>query len=193
MATTSIGAPGVTFPDASLQTTSGVTTVNGKGPGTVQSILVQGTAVASTSGTSIDFTSIPSWVRRITVMFSGVSASGTSSFVIQIGSGSITSTGYASGSANIYNGGSPQTVTWTTGFILTNATAASELSSGTVVLTLITGNTWVSAGNLQETTGARTRTSGGNVSLSGVLDRLRITTANGTDTFDAGSINILYE
>jgi hypothetical protein len=157
------------------------------------SVLTSGTAVASTSGTSIDFTGIPSWAKRITVMFSGVSVSGTASFVLQIGSGSITSTGYASGSANIYNGGSPQTVTWTTGFILNNASAASELSSGTVVLTLITGNTWVSAGNLQETTGARTRTSGGNVSLSGVLDRLRITTSNGTDTFDAGSINILYE
>jgi len=157
------------------------------------SIITSGTAVASTSGTSIDFTSIPSWVKRITVMFSGVSASGISSFLIQLGSGSITSTGYASGAANIYNGGSPQTVTSTSGFILTNASAASELSSGTVVFNLITGNTWVSTGNLQETTGARTRTSGGNVALSGALDRLRITTSNGTDTYDAGTINIIYE
>ena len=51
--------------------------------------LVSGTAVASTSGTSIDFTGIPSWVKRITVMFNGVSTSGTSFKQIQIGSGSV--------------------------------------------------------------------------------------------------------
>jgi hypothetical protein len=34
---------------------------------------------------------------------------------------------------------------------------------------------------------------GGSVTLSGTLDRVRITTVNGTDTFDAGTINILYE
>ena len=33
----------------------------------------------------------------------------------------------------------------------------------------------------------------GRVTLSGALDRVRVTTVNGTDTFDAGSINILYE
>jgi hypothetical protein len=31
------------------------------------------------------------------------------------------------------------------------------------------------------------------VSLSGTLDRIRLTTVNGSDTFDAGSINIIYE
>jgi hypothetical protein len=35
--------------------------------------------------------------------------------------------------------------------------------------------------------------SSGTKSLSATLDRIRITTVNGTDTFDAGSINILYE
>jgi hypothetical protein len=33
----------------------------------------------------------------------------------------------------------------------------------------------------------------GHVSLSGALDRIRLTTVNGTDTFDAGSVNIIYE
>ena len=33
----------------------------------------------------------------------------------------------------------------------------------------------------------------GELKLAGALDRVRITTVNGTDTFDAGSINILYE
>lgn len=36
-------------------------------------------------------------------------------------------------------------------------------------------------------------TSGGTISLAGALDNVRLTTVNGTDTFDAGSINILYE
>ncbi len=52
------------------------------------SVITSGTAVASTSGTSIDFTGIPSWVKRVTILFKGVSISSTSQFLIQLGSGS---------------------------------------------------------------------------------------------------------
>ena len=58
------------------------------------SILTSGTAQASTSGTAIDFTGIPSWAKRITVMFNGVSTNGTSNPQIQLGSGSPTTSGY---------------------------------------------------------------------------------------------------
>jgi len=61
-----------------------VASVNGA-TGIVTGVIVSGTAVASTSGTSIDFTSIPSWVKRVTVMFAGVSTNGTGSYLIQIG------------------------------------------------------------------------------------------------------------
>jgi hypothetical protein len=152
--------------------------------------IVSGTAVASTSGTSIDFTSIPSWVKRITVMFSGVSTNGTSNVQVQIGSGSITSSGYSSTSSNIANG-SGQTVNSTTGFLINSASAA-DIRSGNIILTSFGSNLWVCSSTLKAST-TYTIWGGGDVTLGGTLDRVRITTVNGTDTFDAGTINILYE
>jgi hypothetical protein len=151
------------------------------------SVITSGTAVASTSGTSIDFTGIPSWVKRITVMFSGVSTNGTSNYQIQIGSGSVTTSGYVSGSA--YN--SVQT-SITSGYLVAASVAASDVISGTMVLTLLGSNNWTATGT-NNANGAATRLCAGVGSLSGALDRVRITTVNGTDTFDLGSINILYE
>lgn len=147
--------------------------------------LKSGTAVASTSGTSIDFTSIPSWVKRITVMFSGVSTSGTSAVLVQLGtSGGVVTSGYL-GSANSAN--------FTTGFSdgLANASAVRH---GTYIITSFGSNTWCSSVVIGASGITPTNTPGGfSVTLSGTLDRVRITTVNGTDTFDAGSINILYE
>lgn len=152
--------------------------------------IISGTAVASTSGTSIDFTGIPSWVKRITVMLNGVSTNGTSNPLIQIGSGSVQTTGYLSQSYLAATGG----VVYTTGFGLDSG-AASNLFYGHVILTLISGSTWVSSHSfgLSQAGAGYSGAGGGNVTLGGTLDRLRFTTVNGTDTFDAGSINILYE
>jgi hypothetical protein len=149
--------------------------------------ITSGTAVASTSGTSIDFTGIPSWVKRITVMFSGTSLSGTANILVQIGAGSVTTSGYTAGSIS----GSTY-VSSTAGFIVANNTAAADLLSGIVFLTNITGNTWVSSGNINRPAAA-VLPSAGTVALGGTFDRVRITTTNGTDTFDAGSVNIFYE
>lgn len=152
--------------------------------------IVSGTAVASTSGTSIDFTGIPSWAKRITVMFNGVSTSGSSNILIQIGSGSVTTSGYASQAWTTTGGG-----VVTTGLIATFSGPATNTNSGVIVLSLITSNTWVSLGLLTytNTTSVGVQSAGNSPALSGTLDRVRITTVNGTDTFDAGSINILYE
>lgn len=154
-----------------------------------------GTAVASTSGTSVDFTSIPSWVRRITVMFSGVSTNGTSNLQIQIGSGSVTTSGYTSAALYNSNGSLPIVSNATTGFLITPANSAAELGSGTATLFLINSSTWVCSGTICDTANTvNVNTfSGASANLSGALDRVRITTVNGTDTFDAGTINILYE
>ena len=151
--------------------------------------ITQGTAVASTSGTSIDFTSIPSWVKRITVMMNGVSTSGTSQVQLQIGSGSVTTSGYISGA---YTGAGTGA---TSGFILTNsgATAAANTLIGAMTLSLFNSNTWVANGVIYINSTNSSFNSGISSALSGALDRVRITTVNGTDTFDAGSINILYE
>ena len=153
--------------------------------------ITSGTAVASTSGTSIDFTSLPAWVKRITVMLAGLSTSGTSNPIIQIGSGSVSTTLYASGSSNI--AAVVATASYTTGFGIFSGQAANSLI-GSIVLTNISSNNWVVSGVTYSETGTTfTTTIAGFKSLSGTLDRVRITTVNGTDTFDAGSINILYE
>jgi hypothetical protein len=148
---------------------------------------VAGTAVASTSGTSIDFTGIPSWVKRVTVMFNGVSTNGSSLVEVRIGSGSITASGYVS-----YGSGGAANMSSTTGFLTTYAMAASYTISGKVEICLVSGSTYIASGalGLNPLNG---NVSGGTVTLGGVLDRVRITTVNGTDTFDAGTINILYE
>ncbi len=158
--------------------------------------ITSGTAVASTSGTSIDFTSIPSWVKRITVMFQGVSTSGTSLLQIQVGSGSVSTSSYVSGAS--YGGSAGQTtLTTTTGFALnsTGGASAGAFFYGSVILTLVGSNTWVGQGNIYGSVSALAAYSCGGVSpaLGGALDRVRITTVGGTDTFDAGTINILYE
>jgi len=155
--------------------------------------LVSGTAVASTSGTSIDFTSIPSWVKRVTIMFNGVSTNGTSNIQVQVGSGSFSTTSYLS-SVAVINGGTSQAGS-TTGIIVTNGLAAANNFSGLITFALIASNQWVASGNAQHSTatGAMFMAAGYTPALANVLDRVRITTVGGTDTFDAGSINILYE
>ena len=88
------------------------------------SVIVSGTSQASTSGTSIDFTSIPSWVKRVTVMFNGVSSNGASQKLIQIGSGSVTTTGYVASSAYYNVSGSFGNTQSTTGFNINSIQAA---------------------------------------------------------------------
>jgi hypothetical protein len=152
------------------------------------SVITSGTAVASTSGTSIDFTGLPSWVKRITVMFSDVSTNGTSQFIVQLGdSGGIEITGYTGG-AGSGTSGTGNTV----GYIVSANQAAATVYSGIAHISNVSGNLWVASGT---TAGqAFTPTAfGGSKTLSATLDRVRITTVNGTDTFDAGTINILYE
>ena len=154
-------------------------------------VLTSATAQASTSGTSIDFTGIPSWVKRITVMFNVVSTNGTSLPQIQIGSGSVTTSGY------LWFGGYISTSSYagasaTSGFVV-KSDAASSIMSGSVVLTTLGSNVWTATMSLGSITFATISVGAGGITLGGTLDRVRITTVNGTDTFDAGSINIMYE
>ena len=145
-----------------------------------------GTSV-SVSSTSVDFTGIPSWVKRITIMLNGVSTSGTSNPMIQIGAGSITASGYNGGMW--YSGGGGAN---STGFNL-SASAASDVRYGTITLINMTGNTWILSGSMYLAGPGIAAVSNGTITLSGTLDRLRLTTVNGTDTFDAGTMNISYE
>ena len=153
--------------------------------------IVQSTSQATTSGTSITFSSIPSWVKRITIMFNDVKSDGTSGRLIQIGSGSVQSTGYVSSScfSNVSNqaGG----VSSTAGFIIYR-NVATDLTSGIMVLSSFGSNIWVSNHACKNST-ALCCFGGGNVTLSGTLDRIVLTNALGTNAFNAGSVNILYE
>jgi len=158
--------------------------------------LTAGTAVASTSGTSINFTDIPSWVKRITVMFSGVSTNGTSIPIIQLGdSGGVETSGYLGSGSSVFAASACTAVLQTTGFGIGGGMAATVIFHGSVQITLLdaTANTWCANGVLARSDTAAIFNCSGAKSLSATLDRVRITTVNGTDTFDAGSINILYE
>ena len=149
------------------------------------------TAVASTSGTSIDFTSIPSWVKRITVIFNGVSTNGSSIIQVQLGdSGGIETTSYSgqAWAASVNSG------VVTTGLYTSTLNAAVNTLSGVVQFVLQTGTTWIGTGVLNVTNASNVGYQTMSVkTLSDTLTQVRITTVNGTDTFDAGSINILYE
>ena len=172
-------------------TTLNSTTITGT---SVRGVITSGTAVASTSGTSIDFTGIPSTVKRITVMFSGVSTNGTSINLIQIGdSGGIENTGYSGVGTSITSTPGVIVAAQTAGFGIGGNNSAANTKNGDAVLTMLTGNTWTINGQFAFGNEARTDFTAGSKTLSGTLDRVRITTVNGTDTFDAGSINILYE
>jgi hypothetical protein len=151
------------------------------------------TAQATTSGTSIDFTGIPSWVKRITVMLNGVSTNSTSLVLLRVGAGSVANSGYVSGYALMSNAASNVAARITTAFYTSGNATAGDARYGHVVLTNISGNTWVASGVVGTTDADNVTISHGGVALSGTLDRLRLTTANGTDTFDAGSVNIMYE
>ena len=155
--------------------------------------LVPGTAV-SVSGNSVNFTGIPSWARRITVMFNGVSTNGGSPFLVQLGAGSIATSGYQSNGQTLQSGSTINGLTSTAGFVSSNAILAGDFFSGAYVYNLLGSNFWTGGGTLIRYTSVyQTHLSVGGVTLSGTLDRVRITTVNGTDLFDAGSINIMYE
>lgn len=163
-------------------------------PGT-GSQLVNGTSQNSTSGTSIDFTGIPSWVKRITVMFNGVSTSGTSNVRVRIGpSGGVETSGYL-GASGTTLAASAAAINFTAGFDFADGGASTTVRHGATSLFLLDAstNTWVINGTLGQSDTARAFYIGGVKPLAGALSIVRITTVNGTDTFDAGTINILYE
>ena len=168
---------------------AGVTTNSGAVYNSIQGA----TAVASTSGTSIDFTGIPSWVERVTVMLSGVSTNGTSSLRIQIGSGSVEASGYLGSSSAINGAGSASCSTYSSGFDYLDVGSAATVRNGAIILSLIGSNIWSAISTITSSDASRTMNLAGSKTTSGTLDRVRITTVGGTDTFDAGTINILYE
>jgi hypothetical protein len=177
-----------------------VITALGTGTGGAGTYTISPASSGTVSGTitvvGAAFLNIPAWVKRVTMQLNGISISGTSYVQIQLGtSAGFVTSGYSSGVAAITSASAALgAVAITTGLYTTGFTAQTDTASGVYFISNFSGNIWSFAG-----TGVRT----GNVatyfnsaapqSLSGALTQVRIITGNGTDTFDAGSVNILYE
>lgn len=149
---------------------------------------------ATTSGTSKDFTGVPSWVTRITVMLNGVSTDGTSPLILQLGtSGGVDATSYVGAAASLINAAAVASSAFSTGFTVGSSVAAGSTVSGIATLTMIGSNVWVFSAVTGRGNEARVEFAGGQKTLSNVLDRLRLTTVSGADAFDLGNVNIMYE
>jgi hypothetical protein len=149
------------------------------------------------SGSSVNFTSIPPWVKRITVIFSGVSTNGTSPVQLQLGTGptpTYTTSGYT-GLSSVVANGSTGASTKTSGLVADfgSGNTAAAVREGLATFCTLNGTTWVGNSALGLSSSAFQTLSSVSVALGSALTAVRITTVNGTDTFDAGTINILYE
>lgn len=153
--------------------------------------ITQGSPI-TLSGTAVDVTGIPSWAKRITIAIQGMSGNGVSPHQVQIGSGSIDATATYLGTVSSQGagGGSSQ---MSTGFRLEDTVAAASINHGIVTLIHLGSNIWCEAGSVGKSDSILQSTSSGSKSLGGVLDRIRLTTVGGVDTFDAGSISVIYE
>ena len=155
--------------------------------------LVRGAAVTAAGQTSINFGSIPSWVKRITIGINALSSSGTSIWLVQLGTaGGIQNTNYSAG----YSAGTTAAAS-SAGFPIAANLAAANTYSGICTIVNIGSDLWVASSIIQSNAVNVGTIQGGSKSLGGTLTQLTLTTTNGTDTFDttpsAGSINILYE
>lgn len=163
-------------------------------PAKLSQPITLGTVTATTSGTEKDF-AIPAWAKRVRAMIQGVSLSGTALIRFRLGtSGGIATSGYLGAGSVISSGAA--TVNQTAGFdIYTNVPNASYVYHGAIDFTQLdaTNNIWVASGVFATSSVTWTHTTAGVITLSGALTTLRLTTSNGTDTFDAGSVNILYD
>ena len=150
------------------------------------------TEQASTSGTAISFAGIPAGITEITVMLEQVSTNGTSDYIIQIGdSGGYEASGYTGGCAQ---DGTAGRVANSNGFNIENAPVAGVVCDAVARLTLkdAANNTWMCTGTSNDGGNNSNYFFSGAKSLSSVLDRVQVTTDSGSNSFDAGSINILY-
>jgi hypothetical protein len=154
------------------------------------SVITSGTAVTA-SGSSVDFTDIPSWVKRITVVVNGLSYAAAGQGVIRIGSGSLTTSGYTAIVTTFSSTPATTLTTITNGLASINTASAAAAITGQYVISNITGNTWVLSGTASRTSDAIVININGSIALGGTLDRLSLVAT--TSTFDAGTINILYE
>jgi len=157
--------------------------------------IVYGTAVASTSGTSKDFTGIPSWAKRVTLRYDSVGKSSSSFLRTQLGTGGTpTTTGYNSSTTD-FNGVSQGGASDTGGFNLSGTIATTGIYNVTWIFERFdaSSNTWFCHGMFNTDASAQSGFVHGTVTLSGALNMVRATMVDGTSTFNAGSMCISWE
>lgn len=177
----------------SLQSTSDTFTtavVEGDKAETIAPV-VSGTAVTA-SGTAVTFTGIPAWVKRVTFLFSGLSTNGNSGIRIRLGTvGGLINTGYAS--SNTSFAAAISTANNTDGFYLYTGSTAADVRHGRMTLSLLASNTWVEDHMIGFSNAANGNMGAGSINVGAALTQVQISTANGTDVFDAGTVNITWE
>ena len=163
--------------------------------GTDINLISLGTVAATTSGSSHSFTGIPAGTRRITFTLSGVSISGTDFLILQIGPvAGVETTGYLSTGTYLDNAAAVSGTNVTTSFQITPGGNAANIHHGSIVFDLLNSSTnlWTCRGTTVRSNSPSTFLAGGSKALAGALEVITIDTS-GTDTFDAGSVNITYE
>ena len=167
---------------------------NGAAPPSWSNPIISGTTVVTTSGANIDFTSLPSGITTLTVLFSGVSTTGTNAILIQVGSlsGGIEVANYLGSAGDMGDAAANAVFQLSSGFYLAVSSALATIH-GSVTLFHMGSNIWTASGTLGLSNNKAIKTVGGSIAMASVLDRVRITTVGGTDTFDAGKINIVYQ
>ena len=163
----------------------------GKVPTTALNKIAIGTPVATTSGSSKDFTGLPTGIRRFTVMGDGVSLSGTDNLLLQLGDA--TTGGFLTSGYRSISGSASGDFTSTAGMTVISGVAASAVDfimEG--VLMDPSTNRWLVRHQANRVGTAANVYGIGIVSLAGALDRIRLT-RTGSDSFDAGAVNINYE
>jgi hypothetical protein len=165
--------------------------------------LISGTAQSLVGQNSVNFTSLPSGIKKLTVIIRNASTNGTSIPVVRIGAqNSIASaaTFYLGTQMAIISGGNPGSTADTTGVILNNSNAAANVYQGTVEFTALESNyTWAYSAQISLSNTTRLMINNGTIALgdyyvgAAELSNVRLTTINGTDTYDAGTINIVYQ
>ena len=148
-----------------------------------------GTEQSTGSGTSVTFGSIPTGTTMIVVMFEGVSFTGDIQTDLTIGdAGGLETSGYVAAAKDIDVG---TETTSTAAFIYDDGAGAGSLITGQWTLSLkdAANYTWVATGVFTAMTGGTFTICSGHKSLTAELTQLQISGG----TFDAGSINIMYQ
>ena len=160
-----------------------------------QNSAITAATAQTASGSSVDFTGIPSWVKRITVTLDGISFAAAGVARIRLGTSSgLETTGYT---GVVFNYTTTPTISTSAlssspeGMFAVAGSAAATTVSGVITIVNSEGNKWISTGQVNRVGDSTQAIGNGAITLPSTLDRLSLVAT--TSTFDAGTINILYE